>query len=171
MSGVAPVRILFVCLGNICRSPAAEAVFRHRAAAGGVLDRFEVDSAGTGGWHEGEPPDPRTQVVLRRHGVEPYGTARQVRSGDFARFDLLVAMDRANRDDLVAAGARPESVRLLLDWHPDERGGDVPDPYHGGEEGFLRMYRLVDRACARLLEELLGGGITPPSSNPSDRTR
>lgn len=150
-----PRRILFVCMGNICRSPAAEAIFRHRMAAAGVS--FEVDSAGTGGWHEGEPPDPRTQRVLRDHGIEPFGTARRVRPTDFDRFDLVVAMDRRNREDLLAAGADPDRIRLLLEWHPERRGEDVPDPYHGGQEGFLHMYRLIDRACEALLAELRGG--------------
>ena len=150
-----PRRILFVCMGNICRSPAAEAIFRHRMAAAGVS--FEVDSAGTGGWHEGEPPDPRTQRVLRDHGLEPVGTARRVRPSDFDRFDLVIAMDRRNGDDLLAAGADPERIRLLLEWHPERRGEDVPDPYHGGQEGFLHMYRLIDRACEALLAELRGG--------------
>lgn len=154
MSGRSP-RVLFVCMGNICRSPAAEAIFRHRMAAAGVA--FDVDSAGTGGWHEGEAPDPRTQRVLRDHGIAPVGTARKVRPCDFDRFDLVVAMDRDNRDDLLASGADPSQVRLLLEWHPERRGEDVPDPYHGGPDGFLHMYRLIDRACAALLAELVAG--------------
>lgn len=171
MSG-RPVRILFVCMGNICRSPAAEAIFRHRMAAVGVS--FEVDSAGTGGWHEGEAPDPRTQRVLLGQGIEPVGTARKVQPSDFDRFDLVIAMDRANRDDLLAAGADPSRVRLLLEWHPERRGADVPDPYHGGDDGFRHMYRLIDRACAALLAELAAAdqaGLTRPWPIRSGRTR
>jgi protein-tyrosine phosphatase len=154
VSGRSP-RVLFVCMGNICRSPAAEAIFRHRMTAVGIS--IEVDSAGTGGWHAGEAPDPRTQRVLGDHGIAPVGTARQVRPSDFDRFDLVVAMDRDNRDNLLAAGADPSRVRLLLEWHPERGGEDVPDPYHGGPDGFLHMYRLIDRACEALLAELVAG--------------
>lgn len=146
-----PVRaVLCVCLGNICRSPIAEGVLRHRAREAGLA--LEVDSAGTGAWHAGEPPDRRATAAARRQGVILEGRARQVAVDDFARFDLVLAMDRSNHRDLLARCPRPHvgKVRRLGEWDPRGGAPDVPDPYYGGDEGFDEVFALVDR-CARAL--------------------
>ena len=154
MSG--PVRVLFVCLGNICRSPLAEGVFRHLAKARGLAGAYEVDSAGTGAWHVGEPPDPRSAEVARRHGVELAGAARQVVADDFERFDWILAMDRANLRDLAAlrgANGRAQ-LRLFREFDPEGGERDVPDPYYGGPGGFEKVFEMVRRTSEALLEEL-----------------
>jgi protein-tyrosine phosphatase len=155
-----PVRVLFVCLGNICRSPTAEGVMRALVSGAGLQQRIVVESAGTGGWHVGSPPDARAAEAARAHGVALDGTARQVRAEDFEDFDLLVAMDGENRRALrsLARGeAERGKVRLLREFDPASAAAgelDVPDPYYGGEDGFERVFELVRAACAGLLEEL-----------------
>jgi protein-tyrosine phosphatase len=143
------MRILFVCMGNICRSPTAEGVMRRLIEDEG-LD-IEVDSAGTGGWHVGEPPDERATVAAQRRGVTLAGAARQVRPADFRRFDLLVAMDRRNLRELLDLAPDDETsakVRLLVP------GADVPDPYYGGDRGFENVLDMVEAGCRELLDEL-----------------
>lgn len=151
-------RVLFVCLGNICRSPLAEGVMRHLVRERGLDDRVEVASAGTGAWHVGEAPDPRSRAVAELNGVSLEGqAARKIRPADFRDFTRVVAMDRANLRDLKSLappGARAE-VRLLRDFDP-EGTGDVPDPYYGGEDGFVNVYAMVERSCRRLLDEISG---------------
>ncbi len=152
-------RILFVCLGNICRSPTAEAVMRGLVADAGLGDEIEVESAGTGDWHIGDPPDPRSVAAAAERGVELTGAARQAAAEDFERFDLLVAMDRANRDGLLALAPDPEArekVRLLREYG-DGAELDVPDPYYGGGDGFAEVVEIVERSCAALLEDLRPG--------------
>ncbi len=155
------MRILCVCLGNICRSPTAEAVLRAKLEAAG-LGAIEVDSAGTGDWHVGSPPDERATAAAAARGIELGGTARQVRREDFERFDLLLAMDRSNEADLRALAPSPEAarrVRLIRELDPGaEAGLDVPDPYHGGSDGFDHVLDLLERACDGLLAELAGPG-------------
>src|SRR5262245_44615760 len=114
MPGTQPQQICFVCMGNICRSPLAAAVFAHKAKQRGVEQLFVIDSAGTGGWHAGEPPDPRARGVAKAHGVPMNGTARQIRPDDFTRFDLLLCMDEENREHLLSMGAPSDKIRLLL---------------------------------------------------------
>lgn len=154
-----PTSVLFVCLGNICRSPLAEGVFLHLAEQANVDDALTVDSAGTGAWHVGERPDPRSLEVAHRHGVELPGHARRVTEDDFRRFDRIVAMDRANLRDLEAI--RPDDatavLELLRDHDPEPGDGEVPDPYYGGDDGFDRVYEMVLRSCRVLLEDLSGG--------------
>lgn len=156
--GNARAAVLFVCLGNICRSPLAEGVLAHLLAEAGLGDRVEVDSAGTGAWHVGEPPDPRSVGVARRFGVPLRGTARQVRVEDFHRFTHVVAMDRENLRNLErmhreAGGGAPP--RLLREWDPEgEDGAEVPDPYYGGPDGFVTVFRMVERSCRELVGEL-----------------
>ncbi|MCA9290272.1 MAG: low molecular weight phosphotyrosine protein phosphatase [Phycisphaerales bacterium] len=149
------IGVLFVCMGNICRSPIAEGVFLHKCAARGVADRFTVDSAGTGGWHAGERPDPRSVEVARRHGIVLPGRARPVTHADYRTFDHLICMDHANRTALLRDGAPDDRIRLLLAFDPDPELDEVPDPYYGGDDGFDLVFRLVDRACDGLLESLL----------------
>jgi protein-tyrosine phosphatase len=150
--------VLFVCLGNICRSPLAEGVFRHLVRERGLEGRFRVDSAGTGAWHVGEAPDRRSADVARRHGVGLDGQrARQVHARDFDEFDYIVAMDRDNLDRLerlrAAAGGRAEL--LLLRDHDSEPGdGEVPDPYYGGPRGFDDVFAMIRRSAEELLDHL-----------------
>jgi protein-tyrosine phosphatase len=153
-----PTKVLFVCLGNICRSPLAEGVFRHLVEEAGLTDAFEIDSAGTGDWHAGEPPDPRATAVALGHGVPLGGRARQVTPSDLHEFDHVIAMDRENLAALRdMAGARGASARIaLLREHDPEANGqqDVPDPYYGGASGFEEVFRIVSRSCRELLDEL-----------------
>ena len=152
------ISVLFVCLGNICRSPLAEGVFRHLAIERANPARLSIDSAGTGGWHVGHPPDPRSQAVARRHGILiETQKARRVSSEDFSRFDLIVAMDGANLRDLEQLRPSGAGARLarLRDWDPEPGDGDVPDPYYGGPDGFDQVYAMIDRSCRALLDDLL----------------
>jgi protein-tyrosine phosphatase len=151
------MRILFVCMGNICRSPTAEGIMR-RLLRDADLD-VEVESAGTGGWHVGEPPDERAAAAAARRGVTLTGAARQVTADDFRRYDLLIAMDRGNLRELLALAPdedAAEKVRLLREFDPASAGGDldVPDPYYGGDRGFETVLDMVEAACRGLLDEL-----------------
>jgi protein-tyrosine phosphatase len=152
--------VLFVCLGNICRSPLAEGVFLHLAEARGVGDRFDVDSCGVGNWHAGERPDERALAVATQNDVRLPSMARQVEpSRDWKRFDLLLAMDDSNRHTLVRLGAPKDRVRLMRSYDPALAGaaGDelnVPDPYYGGVDGFDQVFAMLERACGGLLDEL-----------------
>ena len=151
------VRILFVCMGNICRSPTAEAVFRSLAGRLAPELGLEIDSAGTHGYHVGHAPDERSQRVARAHGVELSGLrARQLTVADFDAFDLLLAMDRDNLEfaRAMAPRGRRERVRLLLDFAPGQPLREVPDPYYGGLPDFERVYGLANEAARGLLEHL-----------------
>ncbi|MBO9623417.1 MAG: low molecular weight phosphotyrosine protein phosphatase [Sphingomonas sp.] len=147
--------VLFVCLGNICRSPLAEGAFRARAQAAG-LD-VDADSAGTGEWHVGHAPDRRAQAVARRHGIDISGyRARQVEAADFLRFDHILALDHSNLSNLRALAPAKARARLglLLDLVPGMEGQAVADPYYGGEEGFEATWAQVDLAAQALVEQL-----------------
>jgi protein-tyrosine phosphatase len=153
-------RVLFVCLGNICRSPTAEAVMAALVAEAGLEEAIELDSAGTGAWHVGSAPDERASAAAASRGIAMRGVARQVRAEDFETFDLVLAMDaenlRALRELAPHAGAAAK-VRLLREFDPASAGAaslDVPDPYYGGPDGFDRVLDLVQAACAGLLERL-----------------
>jgi protein-tyrosine phosphatase len=152
------VRICFVCLGNICRSPTAEGVMRLALTRAGLSERVTVDSAGTGGWHVGELPDPRTRAAASRRGIELDHRGRQFRRDDFARFDLILAMDAANHRALLAMApdaAAKAKVRLLRSYDPAApEGAEVPDPYYGGSDGFERVLDICEAACAGLLAEV-----------------
>jgi protein-tyrosine phosphatase len=150
-------------MGNICRSPTAEGVMRGLLREEGLEDAVEVDSAGTGDWHVGDPPDARATAAARARGVTLDGAARQVRQADFDDFDLILAADLRNARDLKAllppeAGAK---VHLLREFDPDSAGApdlDVPDPYYGGDDGFEHVLDLVEAACRGLLAELRASG-------------
>lgn len=149
--------VLFVCLGNICRSPLAEGVFRHLVAERGLEDHFTIDSAGTGGWHVGSPPDERSVRVAAAHGVPLDGSARQVQAADLDSFDIILAMDTENLEDLQRLAAASDGrarLHLLRAFDPEADHLDVPDPYYGGPSGFEDTYRMVRRACEGLLERL-----------------
>ena len=156
-------RLLFVCMGNICRSPTAEGVMRRLLREQRLEDAVEVDSAGTGGWHVGDPPDTRATAAARARGITLEGAARTVRARDFEDFDLILAADRRNLRDLRAAA--PEDARarihLLREFDPDSDGApdlDVPDPYYGGPDGFEQVLDLVESACRGLLDALRADG-------------
>lgn len=156
-----PLRVLFVCLGNICRSPTAEGVFRHQIEQAGWQAMIEVDSAGTAAWHEGKAPDARSQQHARMRGYDLSALrARQVNASDFTDFDHIVAMDSDNFAELerlregLGAAATAQLSRLL-DHHPEHRGGDVPDPYYGGSDGFELVLDLIETASTQLLRSLL----------------
>jgi low molecular weight protein-tyrosine phosphatase len=154
-------RVLFVCLGNICRSPTAEGVVRHLIREQGLEDQIEIDSAGTGGWHVGHPPDERATDAAKRRGIALGGSARRFDpAADFQSFDLILAMDEDNRRDLLALAPDDEArakVRMFREFDPASRDGgdlDVPDPYYGGEQGFEHVLDLVDAAARGLLDQI-----------------
>ena len=162
MSGKLPahMRLLFVCLGNICRSPTAAGVMAHLIEEEGLTGEIEIDSAGTGAWHIGKPPDRRATHAARARGVVLEGEGRQVAPEDFERFDLLLCMDRENLVDVLALAPDEEArekVKLLREFDPEASASgdlDVPDPYYGGDDGFERVLDLVTQACDGLLKEL-----------------
>jgi protein-tyrosine phosphatase len=157
-------RILFVCMGNICRSPTAEGVMRRLLESEGLADRIELDSAGIGDWHAGDPPDARATEAASRRGVRLEGAARQVLPADFGAFDLVIAMDRSNVRELLEVAPdedAAEKVRLLREFDPVSAGApdlDVPDPYYGGDDGFETVLDMVEAACRGLLDELRAAG-------------
>jgi protein-tyrosine phosphatase len=157
-SGRPTVRVCFVCLGNICRSPTAEGVFRHLLAEAGLSARFTIDSAGTAGYHSGEAPDRRARAAGKRAGVVVDGAARQFLAQDFARFDHVIAMDSANLKDLCRLAQNSEArakVRLLRSFDPTApRDAPIPDPYYGDDAGFDHVLELCRTACRHLLEEI-----------------
>lgn len=150
--------VLFVCLGNICRSPTAEGVFLAKLRVAGLEDAVRVDSAGTGSWHVGERADARARAEAERRGLELPSVSRQVTAEDFDAFDLLLAMDGRNRRDLVALARTDEArnkVKLFRSYDPTaEPGAEVPDPYYGGDEGFAEVFDMCERASDGLLEAL-----------------
>ena len=153
-------RLLFVCMGNICRSPTAEGVMRSLLREQGLEDEIAIDSAGTGGWHVGDPPDVRATAAARKRGIVLDGAARQVRLSDFEEYDLLLAADRENLAHLRALAPSEDArakVRLLREFDPHSAGApdlDVPDPYYGGPDGFEDVLDLVEAACRGLLDEV-----------------
>jgi low molecular weight protein-tyrosine phosphatase len=153
---VSPNSVIFVCMGNICRSPMAELVFRHQLArAGGGA--VTVASAGTGGWHVGDPADRRAQAALRRRGYPTEHQAQQFRPEWFDAFDLVVAMDRDNQRDLrrlAPTRAKGDAVRLMLEFDPLAEGLDIPDPYYGGADEFDGVLTQIESACQGLLSQL-----------------
>jgi protein-tyrosine phosphatase len=153
----AKVKLLFVCMGNICRSPLAEGVFKHMAAQAGVLDGIETDSAGTHAYHVGEPPDPRSLSIAIEHNIDiSKQRARKVPPSDFDDFDYILAMDQDNYEILVDACPQQlqHRIHLFLSFSTDDNQRDVPDPYYGGSFGFERVFDLVSEASAGLLTRL-----------------
>ena len=171
----ARVSVLFVCLGNICRSPTAEGVMRALVRDTGLQDRIELDSAGTGGWHVGDSPDARATEAAGRRGIVLEGSARKVRPRDFEEFDLILAMDASNLRDLqLLAPDEParQKVRLLREFDPASDGDlDVPDPYYGGPGGFDEVLDLVQAACASLLAQAARAGHRAGGARAVNRSR
>ncbi|WP_421711123.1 low molecular weight protein-tyrosine-phosphatase [Alcanivorax sp.] len=151
------VSVMFVCLGNICRSPTAEAVFRERVIAAGLEAHIRIDSAGTGDWHIGRAPDPRTREAAARRGYQMDTLrARQVSPQDFYEFDVVLAMDNTNLADLQAMQPADVNVTLgrFLDYSTAASVKEVPDPYYGGEDGFDRVLDLIEGGADGLLDAL-----------------
>jgi protein-tyrosine phosphatase len=143
------IKVLFVCMGNICRSPTAEGVFRHVIQQQGTADRFMVDSAGTHAYHVGEQPDRRAQQTARARGIDlAFIRARKVTRSDFAEFDYILAMDSDNYQNLLAIcpAEYEDKVKLFLDYATNSHEQDVPDPYYGGQQGFEHVFDLVEDA-------------------------
>lgn len=158
-------RVLFVCLGNICRSPLAEGVFRQHVQEAGLGEKIEIASAGTAGWHEGKPPDHRMCETASERGVEiTHQRARQLSASDLRDFDLVLAMDRENLTNIKAlatADTPSDRVELFRRFDPEPGTVEVPDPYYGGQEGFIEVFEIVDRTSRALLAHLsdrLGSG-------------
>ena len=154
-----PVRILFVCLGNICRSPLAEGVFRKLVEERGLSEYFDIDSAGNGSWHIGESPDDRMQKTAREHGITlGHQTARRVTPADLDEYDHVLVMDNKNRRRMRQVDGHDtheQKIQLFRSFDPEPGDMEVPDPYFGGEDGFEHVYRIVERTAERLLDQLV----------------
>ena len=153
-----PVRILFVCMGNICRSPTAHAVFRKMVQDEGLAERILIDSAGTHAYHIGEPPDSRSLQTALRRGIDMADLrARKVERGDFSDYHYILAMDQDNLSNLralVAQGTASARVELIMNYAEDWSEQEVPDPYYGGAQGFERVFDMVEAASRGLLDAL-----------------
>lgn len=152
------IKILFVCLGNICRSPLAHAVFENKIKEKGLEDRFEVESCGTGAWHVGELPDKRMREEAQRHGIEMNHPARSLQVMDLEYYDLILPMDLSNKRELMVKSL-PEfidKIQLFRTFDPEtsDENAEVPDPYYGGKDSFKNVYEIVERTCDVLLEYL-----------------
>lgn len=161
-----PIHILFVCLGNIIRSPLAARLFEHAAQKGGLADKYEVDSAGTGDWHAGEGPDERMLRTAARRGFKYTNVARQLKPSDLDTFDLIVAMDLENKADIEALARKEgqrDKVRLLREFDPQAQSAvAVPDPWYGGPSGFDDVYDIIERSVHGLLDGLETGRVMKP---------
>ncbi|MEZ4771908.1 MAG: low molecular weight protein-tyrosine-phosphatase [Bacteroidia bacterium] len=149
------IRVLFVCLGNICRSPMAEGMFIHLVEQAGLSEKIKVDSCGTGGWHAGERADARMRATAAEHGIHLPSRARQVRHSDFQDFDYIIPMDQSNLYDLETLAARipGKKARIIKMRHFDPQApeADVPDPYYGGKSSFEEVFVMLERSCQNLL--------------------
>ncbi len=148
------MRVLVVCLGNICRSPLAEGILRAKAEEKGVL--WEIDSAGTGSWHEGNAPDERSIAVAKKNGIDISAQkARKIKKSDFDYYDLILPMDTSNRDDLYEMTSTMEQrnkIRLIMDVVYPNKNISVPDPYHGTEKDYVRVFEMLEPACEKVVE-------------------
>lgn len=153
----APFKIVFVCLGNICRSPTAEGIFQHLVNERGLQSYFYIDSAGTSAYHIGEPANSKSRQTAEQHGIELNSRARKFESEDLKEFDMIVAMDNENRENILAldnSGEFEDKLVMLRDYDPKPGDGEVPDPYFGGMDGFQNVFDIVKRSCKNLLDEL-----------------
>jgi protein-tyrosine phosphatase len=153
------IKVLFVCLGNICRSPLAEGVFKQHVSEAGLEQKIAVDSAGTSGWHIGDPPDPRSIDIARKRGMLLDSVGRKAVAEDFLHFDYIIAMDQQNLSDMRSLQQSNDEgaakLHLMRDFDEVGVGEDVPDPYYGGPEGFARVFNMLERSCRNLLEEIV----------------
>lgn len=148
-------KVLFVCTGNICRSPTAHGVFEHLVKEEGLSSKIYVDSAGTGSWHEGALPDPRAMETALKNGIDISSQrARQVRESDMTDFDLIIALDRSHYQALKPFCKDLKKLRLMMEFAPEYKTEDVPDPYYGGKEGFQNVFDMVHSSCRGLLSHI-----------------
>ncbi|WPJ95587.1 low molecular weight protein-tyrosine-phosphatase [Coraliomargarita algicola] len=150
-------RILFLCMGNICRSPAGHCVLQHLVDEAGLTDHFEIESAGTTGFHVGAPPDSRMQQVMRERGIPVIGRSRQLEAEDLEYYDLILAMDQDNFDGaryLDRRGQYGDKIKLFCEYCTEHDEREVPDPYYGGDRGFDHVMDLIEDGCRNLLKEL-----------------
>ena len=148
------IQILFVCLGNICRSPMAHAIFEHQIKAAQLDDHFKAQSAGTAGFHIGSPPDPRTLSTLKSHGILFEHQAHQVNSSDIDTYDYLIAMDHQNFVHLQKMNPVPSVLIKMRNFDPLDKNRDVPDPYYGQHDGFETVFEILNRSIETLILEL-----------------
>lgn len=150
------IKILFVCLGNICRSPLAEGIFKQRVEERGLSEYFDVDSCGTAAYHIGETPDERSVANAKKNGVDYTHRGRQVKPRDFTIFDHVLAMDHSNFQDLqaIAPDNAKANLQLMRSFDNDQSGSDVPDPYYGGADGFQLVFDILDESVNNLLDHL-----------------
>lgn len=152
-------KILFVCLGNICRSPLAEGIFRHLAQEKGIENQLEIDSAGTYSGHAGELPDARTRKNALQHGITLTHRARPFKAADLLHYDLILVMDNQNYRNVVAEAKGNETlikkVKMIRDYDSVGKGSEVPDPYYGGEQDFELVFQMLYRSCGNLIEEVV----------------
>ena len=154
-----PFSVIFVCLGNICRSPAAENIFRYQVKQAGLEESIHIDSAGTHDYHPGKPPDKRMSKALRKRNIPSTGAARQFTTGDYSKFDLILNMDRDNHTRVTALASSPENFEKVMLFtrfceHPKHRIAEVPDPYYGEEDGFDFVAHILEDGCQQLLEHV-----------------
>jgi len=149
--------VLFVCMGNICRSPAAEIIFRHQLAEAGLEKDLIIDSAGTISYHTGNPPDPRMSETLKRKGYRVRGLARQIQPDDLERFDLILTMDEDNLADVRALdgkGQYSDKIRAFVEYLESHDAPRIPDPYYGGQKGFEQVIELLEDGCTGLIHQI-----------------
>lgn len=150
-------RLLFLCMGNICRSPAAHCAFQHIVDEAGLTDQFEIESAGTIGFHSGNPPDRRMQEVMVARGIPIIGRSKQLDSFDMGHYDLILAMDKDNLDGALSLARNDEQrtkVKLFCEYCSEHSETEVPDPYYGGDRGFDHVMDIIEDGCRGLLKEL-----------------
>ena len=156
-------KVLFVCLGNICRSPLAEAVFNDQIAKAGLETQFEADSCGTANYHVGDPPDPRTIRTAHKNGIPIQHVGRQLARQDFERFDHILVMDASNYQNTIQRAPEElhHKVELMRHYDPDGPGRDVPDPYYGDERDFQQVLEILDRSIAQFIARQQGSSAAP----------
>ncbi len=152
-----PYKIVFVCLGNICRSPTAEGIFIHKVKQAGLEDYFYIDSAGTAAYHVGESANSKSQTTANKHGIHLPSKARKFEYADLEEFDLILTMDSENLVNIRKLDRNnrfPHKIKMMREFDPQPDNGEVPDPYYGGLQGFENVFRVLNRSCENLLEEL-----------------
>lgn len=153
-----PFKLLFVCLGNICRSPTAEGIFSHKVKEKGYENYFYIDSAGTAAYHVGEPANSKSQATANKHGIHLPSKARKFEYADLEEFDLILAMDSENFRNILnldTKGQYKDKVRMMREFDPQPDMKDVPDPYYGGMDGFENVFKILERSSEQLLNDLI----------------